>query len=129
MLLLKYPSIITLCSFSKNCPSEEEVESASFKMWFIGHGLSNESLAANENSKPDVEVITRITELEMGDVTMPVIMVGQLICKKDFNKIEYLLMSSRKASFLLDCCSSLFVAPLKNPNKISAIRTLHSSKN
>lgn len=61
MLLLKYPSVFTLCNFGKNGPSEEEVESASFKMWFIGHGFSNESLAANGNSKPDIVVITRIT--------------------------------------------------------------------
>jgi hypothetical protein len=131
-LLVKYPQVFTLGSFSKNGPYEEEVESAPFKIWFMGHGFSNESLAANGNSKPDMEVITRITRPEMGHVTTPIIMIecalvllrkrnnlpkGQftllvlylllLICKKDFNKIEYILMLSRKASFLLHCCSSL----------------------
>lgn len=74
-LLLKYPSIFSLGGFSKNGPSEEEVESASFKMWFVGHGFSNESLAAKGNSKPDVEVITRITGPEMGYVTTPIILI------------------------------------------------------
>ncbi|CAJ2665742.1 unnamed protein product [Trifolium pratense] len=74
-LLLKYPSIFSLGGFSKNGPSEEEVESASFKMWFVGHGFSDESLAAKENSKPDTEIITRITGPEMGYVTTPIIMI------------------------------------------------------
>nr|AFK40865.1 unknown [Lotus japonicus] len=74
-LLLKYPSIFSLGGFSKNGPSEEEVESASFKMWFVGHGFSNESLAAQRNSKPDMEIVTRITGPEMGYVTTPIIMI------------------------------------------------------
>ncbi|KAK2419991.1 putative mitochondrial saccharopine dehydrogenase oxidoreductase [Trifolium repens] len=74
-LLLKYPSIFSLGGFSKNGPSEEEVVSASFKMWFVGHGFSDESLAAKENSKPDTEIITRITGPEMGYVTTPIIMI------------------------------------------------------
>ncbi|CAK8533455.1 unnamed protein product [Lathyrus sativus] len=75
-LLLKYPSIFSLGGFSKNGPSEEEIESCSFKMWFVGHGFSsNEKLAANGNSKPDMEVITRITGPELGYVTTPIIMI------------------------------------------------------
>ncbi|CAI8595252.1 unnamed protein product [Vicia faba] len=75
-LLLKYPSIFSLGGFSKNGPSEEEIESCSFKMWFVGHGYSsNEKLAANGNSKPDMEVITRITGPELGYVTTPIIMI------------------------------------------------------
>lgn len=74
-LLLKYPSIFSLGGFSKQGPSEEEVESASFKMWFVGHGFSSESLAAKVDSKPDMEVITRITGPEMGYVTTPIILI------------------------------------------------------
>ncbi|KAK7365047.1 hypothetical protein VNO80_13821 [Phaseolus coccineus] len=74
-LLLKYPSIFTFGGFSKNGPSEEEIASASFKMWFIGHGFSNESLAAEGNTKPDTEIITRVMGPEMGYVTTPIILV------------------------------------------------------
>ncbi|XP_061358110.1 probable mitochondrial saccharopine dehydrogenase-like oxidoreductase At5g39410 [Gastrolobium bilobum] len=74
-LLLKYPSIFSLGGFSKKGPSEEEVESASFKMWFVGHGFSNESLAAQGNTKPDMEIITRIMGPEVGYVTTPIILI------------------------------------------------------
>lgn len=73
--LLKYPSIFSLGGFSKQGPSEEEVKSASFKMWFVGHGFSSESLSAKADSKPDMEVITRITGPEMGYVTTPIILI------------------------------------------------------
>jgi short subunit dehydrogenase-like uncharacterized protein len=74
-LLLKYPSVFILGSCSENGPSEEEVERASFKIWCIGHGFNNESLAANGNSKPDIVVITRITGPKMSYVTTLVIMI------------------------------------------------------
>ncbi|TKY50214.1 mitochondrial saccharopine dehydrogenase oxidoreductase [Spatholobus suberectus] len=74
-LLLKYPSIFTLGGFSKKGPSEEEIASASFKMWFVGHGFSNESLAEQGNTKPDMEIITRVMGPEMGYVTTPIILV------------------------------------------------------
>ncbi|CAL0299054.1 unnamed protein product [Lupinus luteus] len=74
-LLLKYPSIFSLGGFRKTGPSEEEVKSASFKMWFVGHGYSNESLAAEVNAKPDTEIVTRVMGPEMGYVTTPIIMV------------------------------------------------------
>ncbi|XP_010258416.1 PREDICTED: LOW QUALITY PROTEIN: probable mitochondrial saccharopine dehydrogenase-like oxidoreductase At5g39410, partial [Nelumbo nucifera] len=45
-LLLKYPSIFSLGWFRKQGPTEEEVRSASFKMWFIGHGYSGANLAS-----------------------------------------------------------------------------------
>lgn len=74
-LLLKYPSIFSLGVFSKKGPSEEEVESASFKMWFVGHGFSNKSLAEQGNRKPDMEIITRVMGPEMGYVTTPIILI------------------------------------------------------
>ncbi|KAK7266487.1 hypothetical protein RIF29_19131 [Crotalaria pallida] len=74
-LLLKYPSIFSLGGFSKNGPSDEEVESASFKMWFVGHGFRDTSLAAPGNTKPDMEIVTRVMGPEMGYVTTPIIMV------------------------------------------------------
>ncbi|XP_020202388.1 probable mitochondrial saccharopine dehydrogenase-like oxidoreductase At5g39410 [Cajanus cajan] len=74
-LLLRYPSIFTLGGFSKSGPSEEEIASASFKMWFVGRGFSDESLAAQGNTKPDMEIITRVMGPEMGYVTTPIILV------------------------------------------------------
>lgn len=74
-LLLKFPSIFSLGLFRKKGPSEDEVRSASFKMWFVGHGFSDESLISQEKSKPDMEVITRITGPEIGYSTTSIILV------------------------------------------------------
>ncbi|KAK9119022.1 hypothetical protein Scep_017115 [Stephania cephalantha] len=74
-LLLKFPSIFTLGWFRKKGPSEEEVRSASFKMWFIGRGYSDVSLASQGNKKPDMEIVTRITGPEIGYLTTPIILL------------------------------------------------------
>ncbi|XP_027352457.1 probable mitochondrial saccharopine dehydrogenase-like oxidoreductase At5g39410 isoform X2 [Abrus precatorius] len=74
-LLLKFPSVFSLGWFRKKGPSEEEVESASFKMWFVGHGFSNERLASQGNTKPDMEIITRVMGPEIGYVTTPIILI------------------------------------------------------
>lgn len=86
-LLLKYPSIFTLGTFSKNGPSEEEIASASFKMWFVGRGYSDESRVAEGKTKPDVEIITRVTGPEMGYVTTPIILVqcALILCSQRNN--------------------------------------------
>ncbi|WJX75275.1 hypothetical protein P8452_58824 [Trifolium repens] len=74
-LLLKFPSLFSLGWFRKNGPTEEEVESASFKMWFVGRGYSNESLVSQGNTKPDTEIVTRVTGPEIGYVATPIIIV------------------------------------------------------
>ncbi|KAE9595285.1 hypothetical protein Lal_00018863 [Lupinus albus] len=74
-LLLNFPSFFSLGWFSKKGPSEEEVKSASFKMWFVGHGFSNVSLATQRNTKPDTEIITRVMGPEVGYVTTPIILI------------------------------------------------------
>ncbi|XP_043726310.1 probable mitochondrial saccharopine dehydrogenase-like oxidoreductase At5g39410 [Telopea speciosissima] len=74
-LLLKFPSIFSLGGFRKTGPTEEEVESASFKMWFIGHGYSDGSLASQGNRKPDTEIITRVMGPEIGYLTTPIILL------------------------------------------------------
>ncbi|KAI9185386.1 hypothetical protein LWI28_006716 [Acer negundo] len=70
--LLKYPSIFSIGYFRKNGPSEEEVKSASFKMWFVGQGFSD---STRENVKPDMEIITRVTGPEIGYVATPIILL------------------------------------------------------
>ncbi|OAO91586.1 hypothetical protein AXX17_AT5G36820 [Arabidopsis thaliana] len=74
-LLLKFPSVFSLGWFQKKGPSEEEVESATFKMWFIGRGYSEESLASQGETKPDLEIITRISGPEIGYITTPITLV------------------------------------------------------
>lgn len=74
-LLLKFPSVFSLGWFKKNGPSEEEVEKASFKMWFVGRGFSNVSLASQGNSKPDMEIVTRVTGPEIGYIATPIILI------------------------------------------------------
>ncbi|KAF3444821.1 hypothetical protein FNV43_RR14514 [Rhamnella rubrinervis] len=74
-LLLKFPSVFSLGWFKKKGPSEDEVRSASFKMWFIGHGFSDISLISQGNSKPDMEIVTRVMGPEIGYVTTPIILL------------------------------------------------------
>lgn len=74
-LLLKYPQIFTLGMFRKTGPTEEEVNSATFKMWFVGHGYSDSNLASREKKKPDMEIITRVSGPEIGYVTTPIILL------------------------------------------------------
>ncbi|KAK4744000.1 hypothetical protein SAY87_010312 [Trapa incisa] len=74
-LLLKFPSVFSLGWFKKKGPSEEEVRSASFKMWFIGQGYSNGELAMERNATPDTEIMTRVTGPEIGYLTTSIILV------------------------------------------------------
>ncbi|KAK9682271.1 hypothetical protein RND81_10G062000 [Saponaria officinalis] len=74
-LLLKFPSIFSLGWFRKKGPSEDEVNSASFKMWFVGHGFSDINALPLENRTPDTEIITRVTGPEIGYITTPIILV------------------------------------------------------
>ncbi|KAK8592859.1 hypothetical protein V6N12_044952 [Hibiscus sabdariffa] len=69
-LLLKFPSFFSFRWFQKTGPSEEEVRSASFKMWFVGYGFSDNSLASELNLTPDMQIITR------GGVYTPGIVFG-----------------------------------------------------
>ncbi|KAL2898667.1 hypothetical protein RDABS01_040449 [Bienertia sinuspersici] len=74
-LLLKFPSFFTLGWFRKKGPTEDEVSSASFKMWFVGHGFSDSSTASLGNKKPDTQIVTRVTGPEIGYITTPIILV------------------------------------------------------
>ncbi|XP_059293913.1 probable mitochondrial saccharopine dehydrogenase-like oxidoreductase At5g39410 [Lycium ferocissimum] len=74
-LLLKFPSLFSLGWFRKKGPTEDEVASATFKMWFVGHGFSDVSLASEGNRKPDTEIITRVMGPEIGYLTTPIILV------------------------------------------------------
>ncbi|KAK9683889.1 hypothetical protein RND81_10G172500 [Saponaria officinalis] len=75
-LLLNFPSIFTLGWFNRVGPNEDEVNSASFKMWFVGQGFSDKSSNVGlENREPDTEIITRIMGPESGYIATPIILV------------------------------------------------------
>ncbi|KAK6155049.1 hypothetical protein DH2020_009297 [Rehmannia glutinosa] len=65
----------SLGTFRKEGPSEDEVASATFKMWFVGQGFSDSSVASQGKKKPDTEVITRVMGPEIGYLTTPIILV------------------------------------------------------
>ncbi|PVH65171.1 hypothetical protein PAHAL_2G436400 [Panicum hallii] len=74
-LLLNYPEFFSAGMFSRAGPTEEEVKSASFKMWFVGHGYSDTAQASERGSKPDKEVITKVSGPEVGYITTPIVLV------------------------------------------------------
>ncbi|XP_075515015.1 LOW QUALITY PROTEIN: putative mitochondrial saccharopine dehydrogenase-like oxidoreductase At5g39410 [Primulina tabacum] len=74
-LLLKFPAFFSCGWFKKKGPSEDQVASATFKMWFVGHGYSDSSLASQGSKKVDTEVITRVMGPEIGYLTTPIILV------------------------------------------------------
>ncbi|PHT91917.1 putative mitochondrial saccharopine dehydrogenase-like oxidoreductase [Capsicum annuum] len=74
-LLLNFPSVFSLGFFRKKGPTEDEVASATFKMWFVGHGFTDGSLASQGNRKPDMQIITRVMGPEIGYLTTPSILV------------------------------------------------------
>jgi len=74
-LLLKYPEFFSAGMFSRAGPTEEEVKSASFKMWFVGHGYSDVAQASEHGSKLDKEVITKVSGPEVGYITTPIVLL------------------------------------------------------
>ncbi|XP_072974281.1 probable mitochondrial saccharopine dehydrogenase-like oxidoreductase At5g39410 [Typha angustifolia] len=74
-LLLKFPEIFSLGWFRKTGPTEEEVSSATFKMWFVGQGYMDESTASQSGKKPDTEIITRVSGPEIGYLTTPIVLI------------------------------------------------------
>ncbi|CAI0453908.1 unnamed protein product [Linum tenue] len=75
-LLLNFPSFFSLGWFSKKGPSEDEVASASFKMWFVGRGYSDLRTSINVGDKEvDAEIITRIMGPDAGYLTTPIILL------------------------------------------------------
>lgn len=72
-LLLTFPSVFSLGWFKKKGPSEDEINSASFKMWFVGRGFKDSS--SDRNGEPDMEIVTRMTGPEAGYLTTSTILV------------------------------------------------------
>ncbi|XP_019157084.1 PREDICTED: probable mitochondrial saccharopine dehydrogenase-like oxidoreductase At5g39410 [Ipomoea nil] len=74
-MLMKFSDAFSLGLYTKNGPTEEEVASASFKLWFVGRGYSDAALASKEGKKPDMEIITRVTGPDIGYSTTPIILI------------------------------------------------------
>lgn len=74
-LLLKYPEFFSLGWFRKGGPTETEIATSSFKMWFIGLGFSHINLVCHEDAKPDMEIITRLSGPEFGYVSTSIILI------------------------------------------------------
>uniref|UniRef100_A0A7N1A6U2 Saccharopine dehydrogenase NADP binding domain-containing protein n=1 Tax=Kalanchoe fedtschenkoi TaxID=63787 RepID=A0A7N1A6U2_KALFE len=74
-LLLNFPSTFSFGMFRKQGPTEDEVSSASFKMWFVGRGFSSGDAASQTNAKPDLEIVTRVMGPEVGYITTPIILL------------------------------------------------------
>ncbi|KAK6928146.1 Saccharopine dehydrogenase, NADP binding domain [Dillenia turbinata] len=74
-LLLKFPFVFSLGWFKKKGPSEDEVRSACFKMYFVGQGYNDSSLASHGKKKPNKEIITRVIRPEIGYLTTPIILL------------------------------------------------------
>ncbi|PON65983.1 Hopanoid-associated sugar epimerase [Parasponia andersonii] len=72
-LLLKFPSVFSLGWFRKKGPSEDEVRSATFKMWF--DGFNDSSLVSQEKPKPNMEIVARVMGPEIGYLTTPISLV------------------------------------------------------
>ena len=74
-LLLKFPEFFSLGLCRKTGPTEDEVNNASFKLWFVGHGYSDLARASERGTKPDMEVVTRVSGPEIGYITTPIVLV------------------------------------------------------
>ncbi|XP_038903070.1 probable mitochondrial saccharopine dehydrogenase-like oxidoreductase At5g39410 [Benincasa hispida] len=72
-LLLTFPLVFSLGWFRRKGPSEDGVNSASFKMWFVGHGFSSSN--SEGNAEPDMEIVTRVMGPEIGYLTTAIILV------------------------------------------------------
>ncbi|CAM6083266.1 unnamed protein product [Calypogeia fissa] len=73
-LLVKYPEIFSFGTFLKQGPTEENVRNSSFQQWFVGKGFSDSS-KFTKNSKPDKQIVTRISGPEIGYITTPICLV------------------------------------------------------
>ncbi|GKC96061.1 hypothetical protein Tco_1161503, partial [Tanacetum coccineum] len=74
-LLLKFPEVFSLGWFRKGGPTEAEIASSSFKIWFFWQGFSHIDLALRKDEKPDMEIITRLRGHEFSYVSTSIILV------------------------------------------------------
>lgn len=81
-LLIQYPEIFSLGVFHKEGPSDEEIEAASFKMFYVGRGYSD-AAKVTPGKKPDKEIVTRVSGPEVGYVTTPIVLIQAALIMLD----------------------------------------------
>ncbi|MCO5575968.1 hypothetical protein L7F22_029775 [Adiantum nelumboides] len=75
-LLLRFPEFFSFGLFQRGGPSEDQVAAARFKMWFVGKGYSDSTMATSSNApKPDLQMTTVVSGPEIGYVTTPICLV------------------------------------------------------
>ncbi|XP_073387290.1 probable mitochondrial saccharopine dehydrogenase-like oxidoreductase At5g39410 [Physcomitrium patens] len=81
-LLVQYPELFSLGIFHKEGPSEEEIQAASFKLYYVGRGYSD-AAQVTPSKKPDKEIVTRIVGPEIGYVTTPIVLIQAALVMLD----------------------------------------------
>ncbi|GJN32965.1 hypothetical protein PR202_gb21516 [Eleusine coracana subsp. coracana] len=74
-LLLRYPKFFTLGLFRKSGPTEDEVNSSSFEMWFVGRGFTDAAHTSKHESKTDKEIITKVSGPDIGYITTMITLI------------------------------------------------------
>eukprot|EP00250_Pteridium_aquilinum_P031274 c43343_g1_i1 orf=176-1510(-) len=74
-LLLRFPEFFSFGLFQRGGPSEEQLAAARFKMWFIGKGYSDSTMATSSHARLDTQITTYVSGPEIGYVTTPICLV------------------------------------------------------
>ncbi|KAG8511819.1 Saccharopine dehydrogenase-like oxidoreductase, partial [Galemys pyrenaicus] len=72
-LLLKFPWLFSFGYFSKQGPTQKQLDASSFTMTFFGQGY-NQGFSADKN-KPNIKICTQVKGPEAGYVATPIAMV------------------------------------------------------
>ncbi|XP_054568953.1 saccharopine dehydrogenase-like oxidoreductase isoform X2 [Eptesicus fuscus] len=72
-LLIKFPWLFSFGYFSKQGPTQKQIDGASFTMTFFGQGYSHGF--STDNNKPNIRVCTQVKGPEAGYIATPIAMV------------------------------------------------------
>ncbi|XP_023600792.1 saccharopine dehydrogenase-like oxidoreductase, partial [Myotis lucifugus] len=72
-LLIRFPWLFSFGYFSKQGPTQKQIDAASFTMTFFGQGYSHGCSA--ENNKPNIRICTQVKGPEAGYIATPIAMV------------------------------------------------------
>ncbi|XP_007935194.1 saccharopine dehydrogenase-like oxidoreductase, partial [Orycteropus afer afer] len=97
-LLIKFPWLFSFGYFSKQGPTQKQIDASSFTMTFFGQGYS-QGVAAADRSKPNIRICTQVKGpgfLQMGGVFTPGAAFSRtkLIDRLNHRGIEFSVISS-----------------------------------
>lgn len=72
-LLIKFPWLFSFGYFSKQGPTQKQIDASSFTMTFFGQGFSQD--ISPVKNKPNIRICTQVKGPEAGYVTTPIAMV------------------------------------------------------